>query len=133
MAFTRTGTGELTAVEQLCSSIRRDSSVVIVDRLIAQRFTQAIRGMCGIPAARMVGQQPGAVATAISAITAAGRHPVLVGSSPGQLTPFGGSPVKVVDLHTTSDPRQLTSPPTAPTGVHIVIWMTVPQAGAVGA
>ena len=133
MAFTRTGAGELTAVEQLCSSIRRDSSVVIVDRLIAQRFTQAIRGMCGIPAAWMVGQQPAAVATAISAIMAAGRHPVLVGSRPGQLTPFGGSPVKVVDLHTTTDPRQLTSPPTAPTGVHIVIWMTVPQAGAVGA
>jgi hypothetical protein len=57
---------------------------------------------------------------------------VLLGSSPAQLTPFGGSPVKVVDLRTTTDPRQLTSPPTTPSAAHYVIWMMAPQAGASG-
>ncbi|HEU5419731.1 MAG TPA: hypothetical protein VFV41_18730 [Streptosporangiaceae bacterium] len=132
MAFKQTGAGELTAVEQLCSSIRQKSSVVIVDRFIAQRFTQAIRGMCGVPAAWMVGQQPGAVGTALSAITAAGRHPVLLGSGPAQLSQFGGTPVKIVDLRTTTDPRQLTRPPTTPSAARFVIWMTAPQPGASG-
>jgi hypothetical protein len=132
MAFKRTGAGELAAVEQLCSSIHQNSSVVIVDRQVAQRFTQAIRGMCGVPTAWLVGQPPGTVAAVLNAISAAGRHPVVLGSRAAQLTPYGGSPVKVVDLRTTRDPRQLTSPPTTPASVHFVIWMLAPQSAAVG-
>src|SRR6202035_2812135 len=48
LAFRRTGVGELAAVEGLCGSLRHDSSVVIVDPLVAARFTQVIRGMCGV-------------------------------------------------------------------------------------
>jgi len=133
MAFKRTGAGELSAVAQLCGSIHRDSSVVILDRLVAQRFTQAIRGMCGVPTAWMVGQPDSAVSSVISAITAAGRHPVLLGSRPAQLTAFGGSPVKVLDLRTTQDAHDLTGPPTAPVPIRFVLWMLVPQSAAVGA
>jgi hypothetical protein len=132
MAFKRTGVGELAAVGQLCGSIRRDSSVVIVDRLVAQRFTQVIRGMCGVPTAWMVGQPASAVASVLSGIAAAGRHPVLLGSRPAQLTAFGGSPVKVMDLKTSQDAHDLTGPPTTPAPIHFVIWMLVPQSGAVG-
>jgi hypothetical protein len=132
MAFKRINAGELTAVEQLCATIRRDSSVVIVDRRVAQRFTQVIRGMCAVPTAWMVGQPGTAVSSVLSEIEAAGRHPVLLGSRPGQLTAFGGSPVKVLDLQTTQDAHDLTSPPTEPATIHFVIWMLIPQSGAVG-
>jgi hypothetical protein len=132
LAFRRTGSGELAAVEQLCGSIRRDSSVVIVDRLIAARFTQVIRGMCGVPTAWMVGQPTASVERTVSGIMSAGRHPVLLGSRPRQLTAFGGSPVRVLDLSTLQDPHNLTSPPTTPSRVHFSIWMVSPQSGAVG-
>ncbi|HUZ25918.1 MAG TPA: hypothetical protein VMV07_19340 [Streptosporangiaceae bacterium] len=133
MAFKRTGAGELGAVAQLCGSIRRDSSVVIVDRRVAQRFTQVIRGMCGVPTAWMVGQPSSAVTGVLSAISAAGRHPVLLGSRAAELTAYGGSPVKVLDLRTSQDAQNLTSPPTTPATIHFVIWMLVPRTAAVGA
>jgi len=133
LAFRRTGVGELAAVEQLCGSIRRDSSVVIVDPLVAARFTQVIRGMCGVPTAWMVDQPAAAVDRTVSGIMSAGRHPVLLGSRPRQLTAFGGSPVRVLDLSTLQDPHNLTSPPTTPSRIHFSIWMVSPQSGAVGA
>jgi hypothetical protein len=132
MAFKRINAGELTAVEQLCATIRRDSSVVIVDRRVAQRFTQVIRGMCDVPTAWIVGQPATAVSSVLSQIEAAGRHPVLLGGRPGQLVAFGGQPIKVLDLQTTEDAHDLTSPPTAPAAIHFVIWMLIPQSGAVG-
>jgi hypothetical protein len=132
MAMKRTGAGQVSAVQRLCSSIQHDSSVVIVDRYVAQRFTQTIRGMCGVPTAWMVNQPASAVDAVVSGIVAAGRHPVLLGGRPGELAAFAGSPVKVLDLTTLQDPRQLTQPPTIPTTIHFVIWMAVPQAPAVG-
>ena len=69
----------------------------------------------------------------LSGISAAGRHPVLLGSRAAELAAFGGSPVRVLDLTTSQDPHQLTSPPTTPATIHFVIWMLVPQSGAVGA
>jgi hypothetical protein len=130
MAGRRVSAGELTAVGELCGSLRGGASVVIVDRLVAQRFTQVIRGMCGVPTAWMVGQPQADVDTVLNAISAAGRHPVLLGATPGELVPFGGSPEKVLDLRTTTDAHDLTSPPTTPATIHFVIWMLVSQSGA---
>ena len=53
LAFKRTGAGEDKAVRQLCASIGPNASVVIVDSLTADRFSQVIRGMCATPTARM--------------------------------------------------------------------------------
>jgi hypothetical protein len=133
MAFRVTGAGEVAAVEQLCASIQGNSSVVIIDRQIAQRFTQVIRGMCGVPAAWVVGQPVTAVDSIVSGISRAGRHPVLLGSRRSQLAGFGGTPVKVMDLRTTQDAHELTKPPTGPAKIHFVIWMLVPEPAAVGA
>ncbi len=133
LAFRRTGVGELAAVEGLCGSLRHDSSVVIVDPLVAARFTQVIRGMCGVPTAWMVGQPASSVDRVVSGIMSVGRHPVVLGSRPRQLSAFGGSPVRVLDLSTLQDPHNLTSPPTTPSRLHLSIWMVTPQPGAVGA
>ena len=51
MAFRKIGTGELTAVDNLCAAIGPNASVVILDSLTADRFAQLVRGMCGNPAA----------------------------------------------------------------------------------
>ncbi|HMH91695.1 MAG TPA: hypothetical protein VK586_11515 [Streptosporangiaceae bacterium] len=133
LAFKRAGAGETSAVTQLCSSIQPNSSVVILDRTVAQQFTQVIRGTCGVPAAWMIGAPPTAVAGVLNGIARAGRQPVLLGARRGELAGFGGTPARVLDLVTTQDPHQLTSPPTALATIHFVIWMLAPRAGGTGA
>jgi hypothetical protein len=133
LGFKRAGAGEDGAVTQLCSSIAPNSSVVILDRAVAQQFTQVIRGMCGVPAAWMVGRPPTAVAAVLDGIARAGRQPVLLGARRGELRGFGGTPERVLDLATTQDPHQLTSPPTALATIHFVIFMLTPRAGGTGA
>jgi hypothetical protein len=54
---------------------------------------------------------------------------VLLGSRPGQLAGYGGSPVRVLDLATTQDPHTLTQPPTTLWPAHYVIWMSAPSGG----
>jgi hypothetical protein len=132
LAFRATGTGQIAAVAQLCAAIPPNASVVIVDPTVAQEFTQVIRGMCGVPAAWMTGRPPAAVARVLDGIAGAGRHPVLLGSRRGEVTGFGGRPGRVLDLPTTIDPEQLSSPPVTPLRVRYVIWMATPQPAAVG-
>jgi hypothetical protein len=100
---------------------------------VASRFSQVIRGMCGVPVASMVGQPAAAVTTVISAIGSAGRRPVVLAASAGPLSDFGGTPARVLELTTMSDPHQLTQLPTAPVPVRFRIWMTLPTSPTVGA
>jgi hypothetical protein len=131
LAFRRTGAGETSAVAQLCSTIPRDASVVILDRSVARQFTQVIRGMCSVPAAWVTGR-PAAVTGVLDGIARAGRRPVLLGARRAQLDGFGGTPFRVLDLVTTQDPHQLTRPPTALATIRFVIWMVAPRPGGTG-
>ena len=47
LAFKTTYADELAAVDRLCAAIPANSTVVIVDRPVADRLTEAVRGMCG--------------------------------------------------------------------------------------
>ncbi len=132
MAFQATSAGETGAVRGLCASLGRSSAVVIVSWPVAREFTQLIRGMCGVPAGWMVGQSAASVRAVLAAITAAGRHPVLLGSRPSQLAALGGAPVRVLDLRTTQDPHELTQPPTTPWPARYVIWMSAPSSAGLG-
>ncbi len=127
LALHRTGQGEEAAVARLCSAIGRYAAVVIVDRIVAEQFTQVIRGMCGVPAAWMVGQPAGAVNSVLASIAARGRRPVLLAARPSQLAGFGASPVRVLNLVTTQAPHELTQPPGGPLPVRYQIWMAVPR------
>jgi hypothetical protein len=127
MALERTGAGQAAAVRGLCASIPRPASVVILDRLVAARFTQVVRGMCGVPAARVTGQPAGAVRAVLARIRRAGRRPVLLGASRAELAPFGGSPVRVVHLVSTQDPHQLTQPPTRLMPIRYEVWLSAPS------
>jgi hypothetical protein len=131
LARSRTGAGEIGAVADLCAQIPANASVVIVDWTTASQFSQAIRGMCGVPVAWMAGQPATAVNGVIGSISAAGRRPVLLAGTRQKLTGFGGAPVRVLNLVTTEDPHDLTQLPTTPQSVHYQVWMTAPSSSAV--
>jgi hypothetical protein len=133
LALQQTGAGQIEAVATLCAQIPRRASVVIVDRATAERFSQAIRGMCGVPVATMAGQPATAVSGVLVAISAAGRRPVLLASSARRLAGFGGSAVRILDLMTTGDPHELTQLPTVPSPDRYAIWMTQPSVSGFGA
>jgi hypothetical protein len=133
LALQRIGRGQISAFASLCTQIPRSASVVILSRLVAQEFTQAIRGMCGVPVAWMAGQPRSSVDGVINSIAAAGRRPVLLASRQALIASYGGAPVRVLDLATSGDPHQLTHLPTAPAPVRYVIWMTSPARPGTGA
>jgi hypothetical protein len=133
LAVKRTSAGEMTAVRGLCTAIGAGASVVILDRHVAQQFTQVIRGMCGVPTGWMSDGSAADVRGVLSGISSAGRRPVLLARHRSELAPYGSHALKVVDLRTTRDSHELTQPPTAPWRARYVIWLAAPSAPAVGA
>ena len=133
LAFKRTGAGEDKAVRQLCASIGPNASVVILDPLTADRFSQVIRSMCATPTARMDAPAPASVASVVAGIERTGRRPVLLAGQQSQLAEYGGSAQQVLNLLTTQDAHELTQPPTRTWLIHFVIWMTQPSGVTGGA
>ena len=133
LAFKRTGAGEDKAVRQLCASIGPNASVVILDPLTADRFSQVIRNMCATPAARMDAPAPASVASVVAGIERTGRRPILLAAQQSQLAEYGGSAQQVLNLLTTQDAHELTQPPTRTWLIHFVIWMTQPSRVTAGA
>ena len=132
MAFRRIGVGELTTVDRLCAAIGTDASVVILDSLTADRFAQLIRGMCGTPTAVLTQPTPGNVDAVVAGIEGAGRRPLLLAQQQAGLAGYGGTPREVVNLLTTQEAHNLTSPPTRTWRIHYTVWMTQPSAAATG-
>ena len=130
MAFKTTYGGELGAVDGLCAAIPKDSSVVIIDGPIADRFTEAIRGMCGDPTARVTpsGRPPDAsiVEPVLRGIQQAGRRPVLLAAKASELRPYHGLVRKVMTLSTTMDSSTLMAPPLTTGPLRLSVWMWEP-------
>jgi hypothetical protein len=118
--------GEIAAVDGLCAAIPADASVVIVNYATASRLVQAVRGMCGVPAARLFLPQPASVQAVVAGIRQAGRRPVLLAGQQRQLTPFGGPVRQVMALRSTADAHPLTRPPTSTPPTTVNVWMWAP-------
>jgi hypothetical protein len=127
LAFTPTYRGEVRAVHGLCAAIPRDSAVVIVDRSIADTFTELVRGMCGVPVART--HDPGirAAGDVIRGIRQSGRQPVLLGARKRQLKAYGAPPRRIVALRSTQDSHTLIRPPRATWKLTVNVWMSEPS------
>ena len=128
MAVRKIGVGELTAVNGLCAAIGPNASVVILDSLTADRFAQVIRGICGDPAAVLTSPTKARTGHVVLGIQGAGRRPILLAQQPTELTGWGVPPREVVNLLTTQEAHNLTSPPTRTWGIHYTVWMV--DAGA---
>ena len=133
LAFKRTSAGEMTAVRGLCAAIGAGATVVILDRPVAQQFTQVIRGMCGVPSGWMSDGSAADVRGVLNGISSAGRRPVLLAGRRSELAPYGPHDMRALDLRTTQDSHELTQPPTAPWPARYVIWLAAPGTPSVGA
>ncbi len=126
-AVTATYIGELAAVDKLCAAIPRDSSVVILSNTIADRFSQIIRGMCGVPAARLDNQPPAAVQRIIASISRGGRRPVLLATLKTSLRRYGGPRLEILNLNTQMDQDTLVNAPTQTSPLGMQVWMSEPR------
>ncbi|HEY4852141.1 MAG TPA: hypothetical protein VII22_15240, partial [Streptosporangiaceae bacterium] len=133
LGLNKVGPGQAAAVSSVCGTLSASTTVVILDRVAADQFSQVIRGMCDVPTGVMAGASPAEVQAVLSGITSAGRRAVLVGSGSAEFARYGVSPSKVLDLTTTQDAHDLTQPPTAPWQIRYVLWISAPGPSLAGA
>jgi hypothetical protein len=126
MAFRRIGTGEQTAVTRLCAAIGPDASVIILDSLTDDRFAQLVRGMCDTPAAVLTKVSAATVNAVVTGIEGVGRRPLLLAENEPELAAYGRAPREVVNLLTTQEAHNLTTPPTRTWLIHYTVWLSVP-------
>src|SRR5262249_38069709 len=107
------------------------SPVLLLDDVAARRFTQVIRGMCGIPAGVMAGAAPADVQAGMGPNLRTRAPPGLLAPPPPGLTPPGGASRQVVGLTTIQDAHVLTQPPASGWPTRYVLWMSGP--GTAGA
>ncbi|MFF5108741.1 hypothetical protein [Streptosporangium sp. NPDC000509] len=131
-AFSPVDRDELAAVEAMCAALPPRASVLVVERVTAARFTQVVRGVCGLPAARLTiyrSDLPKAadVARLAARVRSVGRTPVLLAADSRQLSQYG-APVHIMNLRTRQDDRSLVTPPNGTWSLAADVWMAVPQA-----
>ncbi|MEU8346613.1 hypothetical protein AB0C74_33375 [Spirillospora sp. NPDC048832] len=125
---TRTEQHEVGAVRGMCDALKPRSSVVVVEQSTADRFLQVVRGMCGLPAARVSGGATAAdVRRVIAGVTGAGRRPVIMAAKREQVAPYG-TPERVLMVRTRQDGRTLTKPPGGTWGLAMEVWIAEPSA-----
>jgi hypothetical protein len=127
LATKATYQGELNALTKMCDKFPRNASVVFVDGN-ATYFAQAVRGVCGLPAARIDHPTTAKVAMVVRGIEQAGRTPVLLAAwlSTIQRYPGGDEAKQVMNLRTRQDATTLTSPPTKTGRAAFNMWMALP-------
>ncbi|MCK2221211.1 glycosyltransferase family 39 protein [Actinomadura sp. ATCC 31491] len=129
-AFTPVERGEAAAVAAMCAKLPANASVLIVERVTGDRFTQVVRGMCDRPAARV--RRAAGVDVArddetwrlAGRIRAAGRVPVVLAADADQVARYG-APVHVLSLRTRQDERSLAGPPDGTYSLTMNVWMAV--------
>ncbi|MCW2884312.1 MAG: hypothetical protein QOE54_774 [Streptosporangiaceae bacterium] len=131
LMFTRTEQGEIAAVRQLCQKLGQGASVLIVERVTADRFTQVVRGMCGLPTARVripVGAttpDQAEIQRIIKKIYGAQRRPVVLGAEASQVAPYG-PPQPALHVVGRQDGHSLVAPPHGTWHLDISVWMAEP-------
>ncbi|MEV6150993.1 glycosyltransferase family 39 protein [Nonomuraea sp. NPDC052129] len=129
-AFTPVERGERAAVEAMCAKIPPNASVLIIERVTANRFTQVVRGMCDRPTAQVLVEagkntaKEEDVRRLIDRVRAVGRVPVLLAAEAVQVAPYGPN-AQVMALVSRQDERSLIDAPNGTWGFGISVWMAV--------
>ncbi|MFA1539703.1 hypothetical protein [Actinomadura monticuli] len=125
---TRTEQHEVGAVRGMCDALPPNASVVVVEQSTADRFLQVVRGMCGLPSARVSGgATPADVRRVAAGVSGAGRRPVIMAAKREQVAPYG-APERVLYVRTRQDGRTLTKPPGGTWGLSMEVWIAEPSA-----
>jgi hypothetical protein len=134
IAFTRTEQGEVAQARAMCRAIGPRATVLIIERVTADRFSQIVRGTCGVPTGR-VGIPPKShtasradVTRIAKKIIAAGRRPVVLGAGIADVVGYG-PPEHVFHVSTRRDSGNLTGPPRGTWSLTIDVWMADPMYG----
>lgn len=128
-AFTPVERGERAAVEAMCAKIPPNASVLIIERVTGNRFTQLVRGMCDRPAAQFIPVTGDTAAEAdvrrvIARVRAVGRVPVVLAAEAVQVAAYGPK-TQVMALATRQDERSLVDAPNGTWSLQINVWMAV--------
>jgi hypothetical protein len=131
MMSTPTEQGEVAQARSMCRQIGPRATVLIVERVTADRFTQLVRGMCDVPSGR-VAARPGSSTAAsedveriAKAVTAAGRRPVVLGANAVDVAPYGQAR-QVFHVSTRRDSSSLVAAPQGTWSLTINVWMADP-------
>jgi hypothetical protein len=127
LADRTTYTGEVAAVNKMCAAFPENASVVIISGPIADRLLEAVRGMCGLPAARIEMPKVYQVRDVIKSIERVGRVPAIVGDTANEFNPYPNGVVRrVVTLNTQQDESAYLRAPRSTTPLTLTIWMWEP-------
>jgi hypothetical protein len=122
--------GEVAAVGRLCAAMPARASVIMISPRVADQLAQVVRGMCGVPAADLVGQPAPVVRAVIGRIRGAGRRPVILALTRSEVRPYAARPRRVLALRLQVDEHALTAPPRRTVSHAVTAWMGEPAAGA---
>ncbi|HKN97466.1 MAG TPA: hypothetical protein VJX10_10150, partial [Pseudonocardiaceae bacterium] len=119
----RTEQGELGATGQVCGTLGRDDTVLLVD----QQWMPVVRAQCGLPVAQLPHPSPATVARAAASIRAAGRVPVIAGSQTDSPAPLGLTAYATITIDTREDARELLRRPDSTLPLRLVFWVARPS------
>ncbi|WP_281280984.1 hypothetical protein [Actinocorallia herbida] len=122
LVFKPVDQGESAAVRALCHELGQGVTVLITERVTADRFSPVLRDSCGIPTARVDGAAKADVDRVAARVLAKDRRAVVLGANASDVSPYG-DPVQVVDLRTRQDGHALESRPRSTWSLTITVWM----------
>ncbi|GAA2733587.1 hypothetical protein [Actinocorallia aurantiaca] len=123
LVFKPVDQGELRAVDRLCGELRQGTTVLIVERVTADRFSPVVRNMCGLPTARVDGAGVEDVKrVADRVIKETGRRPVVLGATSADVAPYGQGR-RAVDLRTRQDGHALRDRPKHTWSLDVEVWL----------
>jgi hypothetical protein len=129
LAFARTERGELAKIEQVCAEFQPGDVALTVDRRADKEWLPVLRGVCRVPAARILRVESDAenafiLKGVIAKVRAAGSNPVLVAATDSSgIRNAGLAPQHVIGLTTRTDARLLEARPDHTDFLYIDLWL----------
>lgn len=129
LAWSRTETGQLAAVREICSTLPPDAAVVMLDDAVAFRLAQTVRELCDVPTARLLrGTAPAMVADVTPAVTGSGHGLWLLAGAADELPPGAAAPTRV-HFDYPVDARRLAGPPHRLGSEQLDVYLAAAAAG----